>query len=380
MLAKLKKLFQKTESTTDLVITRQGTPECFDDMPLKVHWELTEDCNYRCSYCFNKNYGYKKNFCTLEEAEAAIRHLALANRPSYQVSLLGGEPTSHPYLPEIISRLAESLGSRLEKISIITNGSFNENVMDSVLSAATTTCIEIKVSMHYEFLKMEKIKYLIESLSNDANLVFLVMLHPGLFDTVSAAVDELCALRKDYPFDISIELIRNPDKNSHIAEQYTGDHYKWMEEAKAKFDEAVHNSTAIGPIIPREAGWEFLVERDDGRKTFIEEGISTDELVNQTGCHFTGMTCCVGTSVVDIKPDGTTKGLVCGLAKDRFNIYAENPFRKDGIIKTVLCTKERCNCNIDWRTPKFLSKSDAEEFIQLCEERQQKLIDESLMA
>lgn len=79
-------------------IIRQGSPECFESLSLRVDWILTSFCNFRCSYCFSAGSEYKKVFCTLEQAKTAIKHLASANRPSYQVGLLGGEPTTHPQL------------------------------------------------------------------------------------------------------------------------------------------------------------------------------------------------------------------------------------------------------------------------------------------
>lgn len=80
----------------------QGDPECLDGLPLHVHWDITSWRNFRCSYCFDAVGDYKKEFCTLEQAETAIRHLVSANRPSYKVSLLGGEPTTHPHLDTIV--------------------------------------------------------------------------------------------------------------------------------------------------------------------------------------------------------------------------------------------------------------------------------------
>lgn len=358
-------------------ITKQGTQECFDDMPLKVHWELAEACNYRCSYCFNKDKGYKNVFCTLEEAEAAVKYLAMVNRPSYQVSLLGGEPTLHPYLSEIITLLSDCLGNRLEKITIITNGSFNDKIMETLLLAASKTCVEIKVSMHFEFLKMERIKEIVERMSKNVSLVFLVMFHPGMFDKVSTAVDKLCELRHNYPFDISVELIRNLNKESHFEELYTSEHYKWAEKVRARFNEIAQKTNLNGPAIPREAGWEFVLERKVAGKMVTEKNVSTDELVKKTNCRFLGLFCCTGTSVIHINPNGTTRGLVCSLAKKKFNIYKENPFREDGFIKAIQCTKERCGCNIDWRVPKFKSSREAEEFIKTCQAKQQQLIESS---
>ena len=40
-------------------IIKVGGRECFTDLPIDVHFILTLQCNYRCSYCFQ--YGKGKN-------------------------------------------------------------------------------------------------------------------------------------------------------------------------------------------------------------------------------------------------------------------------------------------------------------------------------
>ena len=48
-------LFQ--EMNNKQIIIREGTQECFDSMPLKVHWALTSACNYRCVYLNKEFFG-----------------------------------------------------------------------------------------------------------------------------------------------------------------------------------------------------------------------------------------------------------------------------------------------------------------------------------
>ena len=349
------------ELQNDQVIIRQGTPECFSNMPLKIHWMLTSACNYRCSYCFDKNSGYEEGFCSLEQAEQAIRHLASANRPSYQVSLLGGEPTMHPHLAEIITMLGTHLGESLEKISIITNGSFNDKTLQSILKASDKTNIEIKFSVHFEFVELEKVVSLIESISKDVTLVFLIMLHPLLFDKAKYTMDTLCELRKVYPFDISIDMIR--ETSSKYDHRYTEEHFRWAKATKMRFDNIAGENKIEKPYIPKEGGWEFDVESRDERVVANARNISEERLLEITDRHFSGMMCCAGTSVIDIKCGGLARGLVCNLAKYGCNIYENNPFEDENWIHGIQCTKEKCGCNIDFRVPKFLSEEAADVFI-----------------
>ena len=41
-------------------IIRQGSPECFERLPLRVSWDVTSFCNFRCSYCYYAGSEYKK--------------------------------------------------------------------------------------------------------------------------------------------------------------------------------------------------------------------------------------------------------------------------------------------------------------------------------
>ena len=352
------------------LIMREGTQECFDSMPLKVHWTLTSACNYRCSYCFNYRSGYKENYCDLKQAENAVKHIASANRPSYYVSLLGGEPTMHPYLPEIITLLSEYLESRLKKISIITNGNFNEKTIRSMKAVASKTCIELKISLHFEFIKSEKIVSLIERISKYIPIVFLVMYHPALQNKVAEMIDKLCELRSVYPFDIDIQLIREAPSFLNYDHRYTEEQFKWAKSAQERFDKVAKTSDVEKPEIPEEAGWKFVVESRDENIIPSEKDVSVDRLLEMTGGDFTGMTCCAGTSVVEIRADGLTKGVVCKLGKNICNIYEKNPFEENDWIQGIKCTKEKCNCNIDYRTPKFLSVEEADDFLKTYREKQ----------
>ena len=148
--------------TYDETLIRQGSPNCFEDMPLEINWKITEACNYRCSYCFDAKGDYEENFCTLGQAERAIGYLASANRPSYHITITGGEPTTHPCFADIITLLGKQLGERIERITIITNGSFDTKVIDAIERLAPTVNIGISVSVHMEFASTDQIISLIE--------------------------------------------------------------------------------------------------------------------------------------------------------------------------------------------------------------------------
>ncbi|MFA6128171.1 MAG: radical SAM protein [Bacteroidales bacterium] len=69
------------------------------DMVPHLTIETNMTCNFRCKSCYNKNRSRVK---TLEEIKREI-DLGLSMRKADTITLLGGEPSIHPELPEIIS-------------------------------------------------------------------------------------------------------------------------------------------------------------------------------------------------------------------------------------------------------------------------------------
>lgn len=357
-------------------IIRQGSPECFDGLPLRVDWKLTTFCNFRCSYCFNAGREYKKVFCTLEQAETAIKHLASANRPSYQVGLLGGEPTTHPQLAEIISFLYQYLGDKLESVSIISNGSFGEKQMETIIREGEKHFIKLTFSVHLEFIGIERVVELVKRLSNHVRLHVHLMFHPERFDKAQTMAETLCELRKDYPYFFKIVMLRIPPKFDKIDPHYTQEHYDWADNAMQKFRGAALNGAKWTKSYPITVGWKFLLERRIGDVVETYERKDQFQLKELTGNVFTGMTCCAGTNVIQIEVDGKVRGMECGLDCPTCNIFEENPFLREDWMHGVMCTKAMCGCEVNYRIPKFKSPADAQKFIEEKSLEQKKFMSE----
>ncbi len=361
-------------------IIRQGSLECFEGLPIQVVWDLTSNCNIRCSYCFNARKGYKKDFCTLEQAETTIKHLASANRPSYRVELMGGEPTTHPHLVGIISLLHKHLGNRLEVLQITSNGSFSESQMEAILKAGEQVNVKLAISVHLEYISIERVVELVKRFSNRIYLNIRVMFQPDLFEKAVAMTDILCSLRRDYSFDMEMGLLREGwptfDKYDH---RYTQEHFEWAEKTKKRFDEVAIVGTQWTKACPKTTKEELLVVRNVRGVVEKYEQISQSEFQELTGSVFTGMTCCAGTNIIRIEADGRVKGMVCVLDHlDRLNcnIFEENPFLREDWIHGVQCTKSRCGCSVNYCIPKFKSPVAAKKFIEKKRLEQKKLMSE----
>ena len=358
--ARSRREFSRLRATQTIV--REGSPACFSDMPLEVHWVLTNACNYRCSYCFQQKRGYTDDSCSMEQLKTAVEHIASSNRPSYQISLLGGEPTMFPHLAELIDLLDQRLGERIEVLRILTNGSFLEKQLYMIVKAARHMRIVVTISVHFEFVRNESILELIRSYSDVLDFELLIMFQPDCFDDISSMVEELISMRADYPFHMSIDTIREPPDFKHLLKSYTEEHDAWIRDASSRFDAAAKNSSRKGFDKVEETGWTFEFEKKGYLGLEREVDLDTRALKDGTACDFSGMYCTFGASVLDIDPSGVARGAICSLAPLSCNIFEVNPFEHDDWIRSVPCTKALCGCNLNYRIPKFLSREEAERF------------------
>ena len=355
-------------------IIRQGSSEYFDGLPLRVSWDITSHCNFRCSYCFHAGKEYKKDFCTLEQAETAIQYLAFANRPSYQVNLIGGEPTTHPHIAEIITLLCQHLGDRLEVLEITTNGSFSESLMKAILKAGEQINVKLVISVHLEYMNVERVVELVKRFSSRTRLEIALMFHPELVDKAISVAEVLIALRRDYSFGMFVSMLREGPQFNQFDRRYTQQHFNVAENIEKEFSKV----NAEDPKRPenrlKTLGWKFLVEREIRGVTENHEQISLSELKDLTGNSFKGMTCIAGANCVKIGVDGRAKGIICGLDRPVCNIFKENPFLREDWIHGVFCTRSICGCKVNYRIPKFRSLAEAQKFIAKKKMEQKKLM------
>ena len=355
-------------------IIRLGSPECFDGFPLLVSWDVTSYCNFRCSYCYHAGKEYKKDFCTLEQAETAIKHLASANRPFYQVNLVGGEPTTHPHLAEIISLLHKHLGDRLEMLQIITNGSFSESQIKPVLMMGEQANVKLSVSIHLEYMNVERVVELVKRHSLQTHLRIDLMFHPELIDKTMEMAETLCDLRRDYPFEIVLSMLREPPKFGRLDSRYTQEHFNCAERIRERFEKMSADGPKWHGNFPISFGSHFFVERKESEIIENYERLSASEVKDMTRSVFMAMTCCAGTSIAKIEVDGRVKGMICGLDSPSCNIFEENPFLREDWMHGIFCTRDMCGCSVNYRIPKFRSPVEAEKFIAEKRLEQKKLM------
>lgn len=110
-----------------------------------VSWNVGTACNYRCTYCTQRDKGDRTRLA--EETERFLASFArLPGR--WEVKLSGGEPFVHPRLDELVAGLA-ALGHR---ISVVTNLSASCERLASFVEAARGRVGVFSASLHLPYV------------------------------------------------------------------------------------------------------------------------------------------------------------------------------------------------------------------------------------
>lgn len=361
-------------------ILRTGAEECFEDLPLEVNWDLTKNCNYHCSYCFN--YGKGKTplpllpFSTLEQLKIAVDNIASLNRPWYDIVFSGGEPTFHPLITELITMLHEKLGKRLNRILIITNGSRNNALYEKIADLAQEISINMNISIHTDHVDMNHILELIDNLSADIKMNFSIMFNPDKREFVHEIYDMMFEARKKYWFQMAVITLRDGDQ---VDPRYTPEDFAWQKKTVKQFNELVKSVASQFP--PRKnPSHAFHVIRDvedNGKLKTEKQQNRTIELADGL-LAFRGMHCIAHAALLRINANGRYLGMVCGDDHTIGNIYEENSILRlrDKLIHAVKCTKRVCGCSSNDKIPKFSFEADAKKYVAFAQKRQAELFDE----
>lgn len=365
-------------------ILRTGARECFTDLPLHVNWLLTNNCNYRCSYCFIYGKGKKppipNPFPTLEQLKIAVNNIASLNRPWYDIVFSGGEPTILPQFFDLISMLYETLRERLNKIIIITNGSRNESLYGKITEIAKSVTVNLSISIHTDHVDMEHILEIIEKLSSDVNMDFSLMFNPDKREFVHQIYETMLEQRKKHRFYMNVLLIRDGDR---VDPRYTPEDFTWQKEANEQFKEL---TKAVKLPVSKERklsrSMNFFSDIEDGNETKTVENVNYLLKYSNGMIQFGGMYCIAKASLLFIMSSGLCKGMVCDDDHITYKIYQENCFSdvREKIIYPVKCTKRLCGCSANYCIPKFASEEEAKKFVEFAQKRQAQLFDEYLFA
>lgn len=278
-------------------------------------WNLIDICNQQCAYC-NEGFGseqfrpkssFFKNQSQLDSYKTVLKILKLKSIGPFEVDIIGGEPTLHPYIYEIIEEVNSI--ENCKEISLLTNFkkpfSFYEK-FDSQLCSKLIACL----SIHFDYYSHEILEKCISaSKFKHIRMVPLVMLHDD----------------KKHWDNMENFIMRLIENNIEYNISFLNSCYNYVvnysDEFYSRFNKYFVNDDSI-----------YLF--NDSLK-LTKYDIQTNNLK-----HFNGWTC--KPLRYNIKHTGE---ILNACTKERMSFLNEQPF--------VKCSYYECNCNVQWNYEKY---------------------------
>jgi len=302
-----------------------------DKNTLIVYWQLTDFCNYKCSYCpeflHAGTYATKKlqGFPTDEEIFKFLSDLKTKHLKGRKLWLIlsGGEPILHPLFPEIVNQLV-SYG----KICITTNGSRSLNWWKGLEHLPQ----EFTISLHPEFTKIDKINelsnYLLEK---DVDLFFNLSCDQLRWEEVKALYNNLDDHLKNKVWP---KVLNNLHIDTSPMFNLDKDQSEWITEINRTTYLNIRNRTEQNP---------YKVIYSNGK----DEPVNIAKLISQELNMFKNWKCSAGHDGIKVNFDGFVYAGICRhecLGRlDNFELLSEY----------VTCKFDYCGCNGDLRIDKY---------------------------
>lgn len=302
------------------MIKIQGSSKCFDNKHLRVSWKMCNFCNFKCSYCFDRNKSLSA-FPTKNNIDMLIKNILKLKYNTYEFVILGGEPLYYPYIQYLIKKLS-SVNSVI-RIVIVTNGSNIEKIRD--ISNIDASKIHFSFSIHPESYTEEMLVNLLNETSKYNNnfyfsLMYLPKYRRKLIDFYNIILS--------YKYKSEFMIIRKgPDFTELI--DYTDSDIAFLTE---HFDDVQFID-----------GYDSIWQTENSKFTYENHGFL---MINKEKyLKFKDYYCLSNTTSMSVDDKGYFRGLICDEAKkSKFSLYnkiKEENFLIPNIIK---CKKDHCLC------------------------------------
>ena len=308
-----------------LIVVIQSLKYSNPTFQVEVGWDITQRCNYSCSYCASYDNTQPFSFKTIDEYISALEYLSdYFGNMRIKVDILGGEPTlfkkwyelmnwmnTSNFLPKLTTNLSVPVNTYVDKL---------DNNLPPFIVA----------SYHPEFADLEEFCYNAETLKDKGFLNGISLLgDPNYWDRTIKIYDRLKRILPD--------LLLTKIKNEHTSDySITNDFVEYTQDQLPYFGK--------NP------------KTDSNYTITFTDGSSSNPSISEIRykySNFKGMQCAVGKYRLHINPKGDVYPSAC-LANYRRakmgNIYKKN-IRK--VNKAITCPFSSCLCGPDIRIEKW---------------------------
>jgi organic radical activating enzyme len=278
-------------------------------------WNLIDVCNQRCAYC-NEGFGsdqfrpkssFFKNQSQIDSYKTVLKILKLKSIGPFEVDIIGGEPTLHPHIYEIIEEVNSI--ENCKEISLLTNFkkpfSFYEK-FDNELYNKLLIC----PSIHFDYYTQELLEKCVSaSKFKHIKIIPIIMLHDNMshWDNMEKFITALIENNIDY----NISFLNSC------------------------YDYVVNYSDEFYSRFTK-----YFVH-DDNEYLFNDKLLLTKYDIHSSSLNTFGDWSCKPLRYI-VKHTGE---ILNACTKSRMSFLDEQPF--------VKCPHNECNCNVQWNYEKY---------------------------
>lgn len=322
---------------------------------LSVLWAITKGCNFRCSYCVYNEDLRTTVFSSKAQLLRAARTLERLARPSYQITLYGGEPTQHPHFLDLLTHFAASCAPI--SLRMFTNGSQTSEFFENMINIVKTYYFGIIFSFHPEFAKFEKFLRNVEIWSTAGmSAAVSYMFVPTRREEARRQLCQLLTLREKTPFFATITTPYKPDGT--MGEGCTAADLAWIEATRTAFETFPAPPHLRTPLYTRIQS-RITISRNGEPETLPPE-TSLQFLSRPKTPSYTNYHCCGGTNVLFVEADGAIRGGVCNASPAMGNLFRVSEAELVQSMRPVRCTASACASIENIPLPKFKDPTEAE--------------------
>ncbi len=329
------------EAGGDMESTMIGLRRRSQDGWLFVEWQLSNVCNYACSYCIDLNHNGSASFPALRDifsvCERLQQHAAQSQRELW-LQLNGGEISLFSdFLP-----LLEQLKQSRIACSFMSNGSRSLQFWRRVAELGSVN--QVIFSYHLGFTEFEHFIRVVNLFEvTPTNVAVNIVAHPERFDDSIAAQDAIVERCHS-----AVHLKPMIDYSSPF------DHPFDYPEAQAQVLGDRATRTRPAPIrVPKHPTLDRIMVQEfaSGERRVVAY---PSLLISDGQNSFTGWQCDIGTDILTIVADGSVYRGICHEGGRLGSIWQHETLRLP--VGSLRCSKASCNCLLDLSAEKWVGR------------------------
>ncbi len=298
-----------------------------------VTWQVSDVCNYSCSYCNPGNFGARhRNLDTeayIRSIDEMLSFFRARGYKNFRFFFSGGEPTVWPPLIPVLEHIRREVPRALIAI--------NTNLSKPLAwwEKHHTLFNDIVASFHIEHCDQENYLRNAEFLQDRMDyLVYRLLMHDARFPEVVSFAETLKARLDNFQIEYAALMeALSPHAEMHVYQE------AWKREFVATHtldqQQRLPKRPGVPPSDPSYVA-EFMGD-------LRQESHNSNRLVSENKNDFRGWKCWINDALF-IGPDGQVRAASCDMGSIVGNIHQGGFTFQDG---PVVCRQARCNCGTD---------------------------------